>query len=83
MSGSHHQKSVLIDYESPETAVGFVLEHNMLDNYWDTNQHVVVQAEPNTGKNYIGNYQDISCMVSGEVLWHINHNFCQSWDRRT
>ena len=55
----------------------------MLDNYWDTNQHVVVQAEPNTGKNYIGNYQDVSCMVSGEVLWHINHNFCQSWDRRT
>ena len=82
-SASHHQKTVLIDYESPETAVGFVLEHNMLDNYWDTNQHVVVQAEPNTGKNYIGNYQDISCMVSGEVLWHINHNFCQSWDRRT
>jgi len=83
VSGSHHQKTVLIDYESPETAVGFVLEHNMLDNYWDTNQHVVVQAEPNTGKNYIGNYQDISCMVSGEVLWHINHNFCQSWDRGT
>ena len=83
VSGSHHQKTVLIDYEQPDKAVGFVLEHNMLDNYWDTNQHVVVQAEPNTGKNYIGNYQDISCMVSGEVLWHINHNFCQSWDRWT
>lgn len=83
VSASHHQKTVLIDYEQPDKAVGFVLEHNMLDNYWDTNQHVVAQAEPNTGKNYIGNYQDTSCMVSGEVLWHINHNFCQSWDRWT
>ena len=83
VSASHHQKTVLIDYEQPDKAVGFVLEHNMLDNYWDTNQHVVAQSEPNTGKNYIGNYQDTSCMVSGEVLWHINHNFCQSWDRWT
>ena len=29
----------LIDYEVPHKAVGFVMEHNMLDNYWDDNSH--------------------------------------------
>jgi len=28
---SHHQKMVLIDYEAPEHAVGFVMGHNTLD----------------------------------------------------
>ncbi|EPN37198.1 phospholipase D/transphosphatidylase, partial [Pseudomonas syringae pv. actinidiae ICMP 18883] len=34
-SASHHQKSVLVDYELP-SAVGFVMGHNSLDEYWDT-----------------------------------------------
>ena len=25
--------------------------------------------------------QDVSSIVTGQVLWDINHNFCQSWDR--
>lgn len=49
-SPSHHQKSVLIDYELPDNAVGFVLEHNMLDNYWDDNAHNSMNM-PQTGFN--------------------------------
>lgn len=30
---THHQKTVLVDYELPESAVGFVMGHNMLDEY--------------------------------------------------
>jgi hypothetical protein len=28
---------VLVDYELPESAVGFVMGHN--DEYWDTDKH--------------------------------------------
>ncbi|MBD9518218.1 phospholipase D-like domain-containing protein [Pseudomonas sp. PDM22] len=36
---THHQKTVLVDYELPDKAVGFVMGHNMLDAYWDTSAH--------------------------------------------
>ncbi|MCJ2372726.1 hypothetical protein RGM3321_15625 [Pseudomonas sp. RGM3321] len=45
-SATHHQKSVLVDYELPD-AVGFVMGHNMLDEYWDTNSHSALnRTEP-------------------------------------
>ncbi|MBN6068199.1 phospholipase, partial [Aggregatibacter actinomycetemcomitans] len=78
---SHHQKTVLIDYDKPEIAVGFVLEHNMVDNYWDTDEHSLKTTAPNRGKNSPTPLQDVSGIVTGQVLWDINHNFCQSWDR--
>ena len=31
LAPSHHQKTVLVDYELPESAIGFVMGHNMLD----------------------------------------------------
>lgn len=79
---SHHQKTVLIDYEIPELAVGFVLEHNMVDNYWDDSNHSLKTTLPNKGKNSPTPLQDVSSIVTGQVLWDINHNFCQSWDRQ-
>ena len=82
MFPSHHQKTVLIDYEVPHKAVGFVMEHNMLDNYWDDDSHISGNVlSPNKGKNVDTPLQDVSSIVSGEVLWYINRNFCQSWDR--
>ena len=82
VSSSHHQKTVLIDYEVPHKAVGFVMEHNMLDNYWDDDSHISGNVlSPNKGKNVDTPLQDVSSIVSGEVLWYINRNFCQSWDR--
>ncbi|TCP88041.1 hypothetical protein EDC44_1581, partial [Cricetibacter osteomyelitidis] len=79
---SHHQKTVLIDYEEPKQAVGFVMEHNMLDNYWDDSEHSLNTRAPHLGKNCVTPMQDVSSIVTGQVLWDINYNFCQSWDRQ-
>ena len=38
-------------------------------------------SAPNQGKNVDTPLQDVSSIVSGEVLWYINRNFCQSWDK--
>ncbi|MBN6073987.1 hypothetical protein HYE60_10860 [Aggregatibacter actinomycetemcomitans] len=92
MTASHHQKTVLIDYEDAPNAIGFVLEHNMLDNYWDTNAHpsqmkmennnMIEEAmAPWEGRNTPSPYQDVSALVTGQVLWHIEQNFCESWNR--
>ena len=81
-ASTHHQKMVLIDYKKPEQAVGFVMEHNMLDNYWDRSTHIYGNLEAaNAGKNVHTPLQDVSSIVTGEVLWDLNYNFCQSWDR--
>lgn len=79
---SHHQKTVLIDY-CTNSARGFILEHNMLDGYWDTNSHSRFSTQPDVGKNSPTPLQDHSSFLRGPILHHINHNFCQSWMRVT
>jgi phosphatidylserine/phosphatidylglycerophosphate/cardiolipin synthase-like enzyme len=36
---THHQKMVLIDYEIPDRAVGYVMGHNSTTDFWDTAAH--------------------------------------------
>lgn len=36
---THHQKSLLIDYETPARAVGYVMGHNSTTDFWDTIEH--------------------------------------------
>ncbi len=36
---THHQKMVLIDYETPACAVGYVMGHNSTTDFWDTVEH--------------------------------------------
>ncbi|MYN01753.1 phospholipase [Pseudoduganella sp. DS3] len=36
---THHQKMVLIDYEMPEQAKGYVMGHNFITDFWDTKEH--------------------------------------------
>jgi phosphatidylserine/phosphatidylglycerophosphate/cardiolipin synthase-like enzyme len=36
---THHQKMVLIDYEIPDRAVGYVMGHNSTTDFWDTAEH--------------------------------------------
>lgn len=72
---SHHQKTVLVDYELPEQAVGFVMGHNMLRNYWDTDEH----AYHNPHRLFFRPWQDLSTRVYGQVLHDINDNFCTAW----
>lgn len=80
---THHQKTVLIDYEHPDLAVGYVMGHNMLDQYWDTDEHKALPATPKTGRSGPSPWQDISSRVTGPVLQDINANFCQAWDEAT
>jgi phosphatidylserine/phosphatidylglycerophosphate/cardiolipin synthase-like enzyme len=37
---AHHQKMVLIDYEVPAKAVGYVMGHNSITDFWDSDKHV-------------------------------------------
>ncbi|CAD6554953.1 Cardiolipin synthase [Paraburkholderia hiiakae] len=80
---SHHQKMVLIDYETPEHAVGFVMGHNTLDAYWDTDAHSYVKKAPNLGRNGETPRQDMSAIVAGPILASLNDNFCRAWERDT
>ncbi|MEM5310144.1 phospholipase D-like domain-containing protein [Paraburkholderia sp. JHI869] len=80
---THHQKMVLVDYEIPEQAVGFVMGHNMLDTYWDRDDHSHVRMHPQMGRNGLHPRQDMSSRVSGPVLAYLNENFCQAWDEAT
>ena len=80
---THHQKMVLVDYEIPGRAVGFVMGHNMLDTYWDRDDHSHVRMHPQMGRNGLHPRQDMSSRVSGPVLAYLNENFCQAWDEAT
>jgi len=87
-SVTHHQKTVLVDYELPERAVGFVMGHNMLDEYWDTDAHSAAnrgenRLPPNKGATGALPRQDISSRVTGPILEHLHHNFATAWKRET
>lgn len=88
-SVTHHQKTVLIDYELPEHAVGFVMGHNMLDEYWDTDAHSSqnrtgsAKPVPNKGPRGFLPRQDISSRVTGPILEHLHHNFATAWQKET
>jgi phosphatidylserine/phosphatidylglycerophosphate/cardiolipin synthase-like enzyme len=88
-TATHHQKTVLVDYELPDRAVGFVMGHNMLDEYWDTNDHLAEKRDkatkpaPNKGPRGDTPRQDISSQVSGPILEHLHHNFASAWRKET
>ncbi|MEE4310119.1 phospholipase D-like domain-containing protein [Pseudomonas viridiflava] len=80
---THHQKMVLIDYETPASAIGFVMGHNTLDAYWDKDDHSAVRMDAHLGRNGATPRQDISSRVTGPILEYLNHNFAQAWLRET
>lgn len=87
---THHQKTVLVDYEIPARAVGFVMGHNMLDEYWDTDAHSSRRRagsadawRPDEGACGFLPRQDISCRVTGPVLEHLHENFARAWFKET
>ncbi|WP_414448149.1 phosphatidylserine/phosphatidylglycerophosphate/cardiolipin synthase family protein [Burkholderia sp. 22PA0099] len=83
MEPTHHQKMVLVDYEDLDRATGFVMGHNMLDQYWDKDAHSCRREAPNVGRNGPFPWQDISSRISGPALKYLNDNFCQAWDDAT
>ena len=88
-TATHHQKTVLVDYELADRAIGFVMGHNMLDEYWDTDGHTALKRdkgdkpEPNAGPRGDTPRQDISSQVSGPILEHLHHNFATAWRKET
>ena len=52
------------------------MEHNMIDNYWDSSTHIYGNLKAgNVGKNVNTPLQDVSSIVTGQVLWDLNYNF--------
>lgn len=86
---THHQKTVLVDFELPDSAVGFVMGHNMLDEYWDTNAHSALNRSeerkppPHKGPRGMTPRQDISSRVSGPILEALHNNFAKAWRKET
>lgn len=85
---THHQKTVLVDYEISEHAVGFVMGHNMLDEYWDTDAHTSQhrtsnKLAPNAGPRGDLPRQDISSRITGPILEHLHENFATAWNKET
>ncbi len=90
---SHHQKCVLIDYdyEDPSKAVGFVMGHNFLSDYWDDNNHAYSnnlrkssdKSEHKEHDGRLGPWRDISSELKGPCLVDLNRNFTEAWDRHT
>ncbi|KQQ56034.1 phospholipase [Pseudomonas sp. Leaf127] len=86
---SHHQKTVLVDYEVPDRATGFVMGHNLLDEYWDTDEHLsqnrTPQSKPAPDQGARGKdpRQDISCQISGPILEHLHDSFAVAWRKET
>jgi phosphatidylserine/phosphatidylglycerophosphate/cardiolipin synthase-like enzyme len=74
---THHQKVILVDYETPDVAVGFVMGHNMLRDYWDDDEH----AYWSDARLGFAPWQDLSSCVFGPVLWDLNENFCTAWTK--
>ena len=80
---SHHQKTVIVDPELPDKAVGFVMGHNMLDGYWDTSTHSAQTAAPNAGRNVGRPLHDYSSRVSGPLVGDVFRNFAHAWKLET
>lgn len=74
---SHHQKMILVDYEHPDKAIGFVMGHNLLRNYWDTDEH----EYRSTARLGFAPWQDLSSRVRGPILFDLNENFVTAWDK--
>jgi len=81
---SHHQKMVLVDYDDETAHVGFVMGHNMLDEYWDTNAHSAARKAPNEGRNgTVGPREDFSSLITGPAVGDLFHNFRRAWRDET
>jgi phosphatidylserine/phosphatidylglycerophosphate/cardiolipin synthase-like enzyme len=55
--------------------------HNTLDAYWDDDRHSYARKAPGLGRNGDTPRQDMSAIVAGPILEHLNDNFCWAWQR--
>ena len=62
---THHQKMVLIDYEMPGRAVGYVMGHNSTTEFWDTEQHIF--RDPQRETIYVNSESDVRASAQGKI----------------
>ena len=74
---SHHQKMILTDYALPDRATGFVMGHNLLRNYWDTDDHPVESSLRDGFKPW----HDLSTRVYGPILNDLKQTFEDAWEK--
>ena len=80
---SHHQKMVVVDAENAAAAVGFVMGHNMLDEYWDNSDHSCVRKAADKGRNGSAPRHDYSSKVTGPIVGDLFRNFAAAWQKET
>jgi phosphatidylserine/phosphatidylglycerophosphate/cardiolipin synthase-like enzyme len=90
-ASTHHQKTILIDYElsGSATTVGYVMGLNSVTDYWDTEQHLY--NDPLRGQSWEGHgepahtdlmpYQDYACRIQGAALHAVSVNFTAAWNK--
>jgi phosphatidylserine/phosphatidylglycerophosphate/cardiolipin synthase-like enzyme len=84
---THHQKTIVIDYEGDKPC-GYVLGLNSVTDYWDTTSHKF--DDPRRGKSWEGTndaqpglkpYQDYGCRIEGQALAAVCQNFTEAWNK--
>ncbi len=89
---SHHQKTVLVDVEDPHACTGFVMGHNMLDEYWDTDAHSAQRSmllygrperQPDRYANGARPRHDFSARITGPIVGDVFANFAVAWEKQT
>ena len=81
---SHHQKSVLVDYDDAQHARALVMGHNLLDEYWDSDAHTYRVRKPWQGRNgSVGPREDFSALLSGPIVGDVFYNFAAAWKQES
>jgi len=81
---SHHQKSVLVDYDDAQHARALVMGHNLLDEYWDSDTHPYQVRKPWLGRNgSVGPREDFSALLSGPIVGDVFYNFAEAWQKES
>lgn len=81
---SHHQKSVLLDYDDAQHARALVMGHNLLDEYWDSDAHTYRVRKPWLGRNgSVGPREDFSALLSGPIVGDVFYNFAAAWKQES
>ncbi|WP_374579937.1 phospholipase D-like domain-containing protein [Pseudoduganella sp.] len=62
---THHQKMILIDYERPGLAVGYVMGHNSITDFWDTADHIF--RDPRRERIYRKKEGEIRTLAEGDM----------------
>lgn len=70
---THHQKMILIDYEMPDRAVGYVMGHNSTTDFWDTSEHRF--RDPRREILYNKNPAELNTQLDSAVdqAWNVFH----------